>query len=36
MSTKGENLVVDLDEAWNEAIEENNEMIADEIDYEEE
>ena len=35
MSTKGENLVVDLDEAWNEAIDENNEMIADEIDYEE-
>ena len=35
MSTKGENLIVDLDEAWNEAILENNEMIADEIDYEE-
>ena len=32
---KGQNLIVDLDEAWLEAIEENNEMIADEIDYEE-
>ena len=35
MSNKGENLIVDLDEAWLEAIDENNEMIADEIDYEE-
>ena len=32
---KGQNLIVDLDEAWLEAIEENNEMIADEIDCEE-
>ena len=36
MSNKGENLIVDLDEAWLEAIEENNEMIADEIDCEDE
>ena len=33
---KGQNLIVDLDIAWDEAIEENNEMIADEIDYDEE